>query len=267
MKKARRAGPAEQARELNLAAGGSEEVLAPHDQVDALVEVVDHHRELVGPVAVAIADQEIASLVGGHLLDRPQAKIAEGDGLALEANAARRLLRSIDRGLAAGSRVTKLAFERTGRGLDRLPRTGAGVDEARALDPGERVFVRLPAFALAHPGLIRPESEPLEILEDRLREFVPGSGAVVVFDAEEDAAAEGAGETPHRDGVRHVSQVQEPGGRGCEPRGEPSRRRLLEEGRGQRFTATPMTSNRAPKSRVPEPRKARAGNSLVKYVR
>ncbi len=34
-----------------------------------------------------------------------------------------------------------------------------------------------------------------------------------------------------------------------------------------RFTAIPCTSKRAPKRRVPDPRKARAGNSPVKKVR
>ncbi len=49
-----------------------DEIRAPDDERDALPGVVDGHGELVGPVAVAVADQEVAALDRGLLVRRPR---------------------------------------------------------------------------------------------------------------------------------------------------------------------------------------------------
>ena len=77
----------EQPAELELAAGRGEEVLAPDDQVDPLVEVVHHHRELVGPVAVAVAQEQVAALLGRDLAPLAEEQVVEDRLLALEAQA------------------------------------------------------------------------------------------------------------------------------------------------------------------------------------
>jgi hypothetical protein len=53
---------AEQAGELNLPAGRIEEILAAYDEVHLLQPVIDDDGELIGPVAVSIANEQIAAL-------------------------------------------------------------------------------------------------------------------------------------------------------------------------------------------------------------
>src|SRR3954469_8588136 len=67
MQKLRRLLAAEQARELHLAAGRRQQIVAADHQGDALHQVVDSRSELVAPVAVAIADQQVAALFGRSL--------------------------------------------------------------------------------------------------------------------------------------------------------------------------------------------------------
>ena len=55
--------PAQHAGELGLAAGRGEKVHAPDDEVHPLLEIVDGDGKLVGPVAVSVADDEIAALL------------------------------------------------------------------------------------------------------------------------------------------------------------------------------------------------------------
>ena len=53
---------ADQPGELNLAAGRIEQILAANDEVHVLQPVVDDDRELIRPVAMSIADEQIAAL-------------------------------------------------------------------------------------------------------------------------------------------------------------------------------------------------------------
>ena len=57
----RRRAP-EQAGEPELAAGGGEEILAADHEVDPLFPIVDGDGELIGPLAMAVAHEEIAAL-------------------------------------------------------------------------------------------------------------------------------------------------------------------------------------------------------------
>jgi len=58
----RRRGPAEQATQADLAAGRPEQVFSSYHQVHPVPQVVHHHRELVGPLAQPVAQEEIAAL-------------------------------------------------------------------------------------------------------------------------------------------------------------------------------------------------------------
>ena len=77
MKKGRRTLAAEQTAELDLAAGGIEQILTAYDEVHVLQPVVDDDGKLIRPVAVAIADEEIAALFRGALLLAPKPTIVE----------------------------------------------------------------------------------------------------------------------------------------------------------------------------------------------
>ena len=77
MQKSRRVGSSEQPRELDLPSRRVEQIFASHDEIDALVPVVDRRGELIGPVAFAIAREQIAALLGGTLLLRPEPEIHE----------------------------------------------------------------------------------------------------------------------------------------------------------------------------------------------
>ena len=52
----------EQSGELNLPAGRIEEILAAYDKVHVLQPVVHDDGELIGPVTLSIANEQIAAL-------------------------------------------------------------------------------------------------------------------------------------------------------------------------------------------------------------
>src|SRR4029079_18638742 len=87
MQKRWRLAAAEQTGELNLPAGGRKKVDAANHQRHALHVVVDGGRELVRPVALAVARKEIAALVRGPLLLGTEPQIDEALNRGLEPNA------------------------------------------------------------------------------------------------------------------------------------------------------------------------------------
>jgi hypothetical protein len=54
---------------------------------------------------------------------------------------------------------------------------------------------------------IRLEPEPRQVVEDASFEFGPATRAIVIFDAEQHIAAEGARDAPHPHRIHGVSQV------------------------------------------------------------
>jgi len=64
----RRLRAAQQSRQLNLTAGRCEQIDAADHQVHSLDVIVHGRGELIGPVAVAIAREQIAALLGRPLL-------------------------------------------------------------------------------------------------------------------------------------------------------------------------------------------------------
>src|ERR1051326_7109835 len=73
MQKRRRLRSSEKPREQYLSTRGLEQVFSTDDEVDALNPVVDRHGELIGPVAISIAHQQVAALRAGLLRLRTQA--------------------------------------------------------------------------------------------------------------------------------------------------------------------------------------------------
>ena len=250
--------------DLDLPPGREQEILATNDQVDALVEVVDRHRELVGPLPVSVPRECVPGLFGGVLFDSAEAEVVEGNHHRVKEDPTRLLLFPACPPIPAGAGVAKLPVRRTKSRLDRGSRTPAGIDEARGGKTAKGLFVFVLAIALTDDGELRREPQPLQIFEEGRFELGSAADSIVVLDAKEDPAPERVGHTEDGESAGHVSEVQEARGGGGKPGRETRRRRLAQQRQGQRFTAMPITSNLAPNRSVPEPRKARAGNSFVK---
>ena len=63
MKELGRRFSTEQPRQLDLPAGRREQIVAAHDQRDALPNVVDRGGELIGPKPVTVAHEEVSALL------------------------------------------------------------------------------------------------------------------------------------------------------------------------------------------------------------
>ena len=74
-----RRGKAKRALQQDLPRGRIEQVGAAHHVGDALRGVVDHHRELVGPVAVGTLEHEVADLFADVLAHAPLDRIVEAE--------------------------------------------------------------------------------------------------------------------------------------------------------------------------------------------
>src|SRR5439155_19225825 len=87
MQERRRLGASKKPRELNLASGRRQQIISAHHERDALLEIVDGRRELISPVALAIADEQIAALLVRPLLLQAMAQIDEAFDRSLESHA------------------------------------------------------------------------------------------------------------------------------------------------------------------------------------
>jgi hypothetical protein len=80
-------GASEHLPEAKLTSRGRREIFAADDVGDPLQQVIDGHRKLIGPVTVAIAQQEIAALTCGFLLDGAKEQVIEHLHTFADANA------------------------------------------------------------------------------------------------------------------------------------------------------------------------------------
>src|SRR5438105_1751265 len=85
----RRRGSAEKARELDLAPRRLKEIVAANDERHALCEIIHGGGELIRPLAVAIAGQQVAALLPRLLLERAVAQVDEPFDGRLEPHAQR----------------------------------------------------------------------------------------------------------------------------------------------------------------------------------
>ena len=165
-----------------------EQVAAPDDEVDPLAQVVDDDTEAIGPIALAVADGQVAR--GGHVArTRPDDPIHPGFLSAAERDPKDRPGQAADRTRArtAGSGPQPLGLLRPR--VERRPGAVAAVDEALGLERRQRVAVRRVIVRLAHRPEIRPEPEPLEVLEERRVVLGPAALPVVVLDPQQHPAA------------------------------------------------------------------------------
>ena len=66
---------AEQRCQQPLPSGGRSEILTPHDQVDAIVQVIHHDAELIGPLTEDISNRHVALVVLWLLHQRAQQQV------------------------------------------------------------------------------------------------------------------------------------------------------------------------------------------------
>src|SRR5258706_5970114 len=113
----RRLGAPEQPGELDLPAGGGQEIVAAHDERDALSVVVDRRRELIRPVAVAVPREQIAALLGRALLLQPVPQIDEPLHGRLEPDADADARRLGQPAIATGARIPEVRLAAPDPGL------------------------------------------------------------------------------------------------------------------------------------------------------
>ena len=85
VEESRRLAAAEEACEQDLSAGGAKEIVAANDCRNALGQVVDRRGELVAPVAPAVTNNEVPTLLIGTLLLGPPKEIVEAFDGRIEA--------------------------------------------------------------------------------------------------------------------------------------------------------------------------------------
>ena len=154
---------AEQALQVDLPRRRGEQVVAAHDDVDALGGVVDHDGEVVRRHAVVAAQHDVVGGAG----DRPgtdRRRTSTGSAAARRRSAGGRARRVSPRDLlgevTARLRVGADGTVRGRRGLEDLPsRAVALVDEACRAQRGDGVLVAVEALALADHGTVPVDAD------------------------------------------------------------------------------------------------------------
>jgi hypothetical protein len=123
MREARPTRDTEHLPQAELTSSGRQEILAANDVRHLLRCVVHRHRKLIGPVAVAIAQQQIAALPRRLLFDPTKKQIVERFDASVDADAESTACPCVQSTLATEA-VVALS-------LNVLPRTIARVDVMR----------------------------------------------------------------------------------------------------------------------------------------
>src|SRR5262245_2998066 len=113
-------------------------------------------------------------------------------------------------------------------GQDVAARTLARVDEAHPPEFFKRLLIKfrtiaLPTVAASRAkgigrGGIGIETQPVEIVEDRVLELGPASLAIVIFDPQQHAAAKRSRHPPHVERIHDVTEMQAAGRGGSKTR-------------------------------------------------
>ena len=217
----------EQSCEVDLPSGALEQVLAPDHDIDTVRHVIHHHRELVRPVAVAVAEQQVSALLRRLLHQMPKQEIIEWDHGWLHSKPTRRCFGEGYRAVSTCTGIWCLPILIVpGAFGDLASRALAGEHQALLLELSQRIFVTIGIVGLpirrraATQGrravVISFEAEPFEVVENGLLELRLAARSVVIFDADGYGSAERSRDAPDMDCIDHMSKVQVTGGRGCE---------------------------------------------------
>ena len=176
----RRFGASEQPGQGDLTARGFEQIFAPNDVRDAVIEIIDRRGELIRPVAFPIADEKIAALLRRPLLLWTAAQIDETFDRRIQSYAQAHARCVGESAIATCSCVAKLA--------NLAPGTRTRVNQSLRAQVLEGALVRVRSRALSNRWTVGGEPEPREVFENGI--FINFSTAlyVMIFDAEKNAA-------------------------------------------------------------------------------
>ena len=182
MREARTVEAAQHPPKAKLASRRRGEVFSANDVSDSLRHVIDRDRELIRPVSIAIAQQQIAALPRGRLLDGAKEQIVNPFHACIHPDA-KTPSRTIVEPTLATVAVVSLAG-------DVLSRALACVDVMRAPKPVERLAVHAVAIALTHQRVkatIRLEAKPLQVFENAGFVLRPAANPIVILHAQQHA--------------------------------------------------------------------------------
>ena len=219
--------PVERLINQNLLGGVGEVVGAANDVGDAHVEVVGHHAQVVGGLAVAAQQDKVFDLLVGHF-HPARHQVVEGGAAFLRHNEAQRVALAalqprrhffrrqppttpVVLGRAAGLlRLLATLLELLRRAKARIGVAGG----AQSLGQGVIAFE---ALRLEIRPLVPIQPQPAQAIEHRLDQLGAGAVGVSVFDAQDKDAALIAGEEPVEERRARAADVQEAGGRRRKP--------------------------------------------------
>ena len=170
------------------------EICAPYHQCDVLPQVIDGDRELIGPMTITVSRQQIAALLGWHLDNRAKKGVIEVFSVIakLHANPASRA--RVCSASPTASAVIAFAADVLARALTR-------VDVIEARKSSSACVVHAWRLALPEDGSspeVRLETEPGEILQKRGLVLGAAADAIMVLDAEQNAAHRAHEQYPRR---------------------------------------------------------------------
>src|SRR3954454_24998027 len=105
----RRPRAAEQARQRDLPTRGGQQVHSAYDEIDAVLHVIHRDCELIRPLSVSIARQQISALRGRPLHLRPQPAVVESLVALVEPDANPSISTGAEFSIPAMPRIAQLA--------------------------------------------------------------------------------------------------------------------------------------------------------------
>ena len=205
--------------DVDLARGVVHVVIATDHLGDAHVDVVDHHREVVGGKAIRTEDHEVVELFV-RPLDPPLHLVVEHDaarGGVLEADdpvrivAVRLVAITV---IAVVARLHAVGHRLVAHGLDLVLGLVGVVGLALAQQLVGHFAVTVHAQGLVVRALVMGQAQPAHAVENRLHGLVGGALAIGVLDAQDEFATAAAGLQPAIQRRAGTADVEVAGGTG-----------------------------------------------------
>ncbi len=225
----RRRRPSQKPRQSNLEFGRRGEIAPTNHQIDALMEVVNRHRELIRPVALPVPYYGIASSSrhAGDLRGQQQISCRVAGDRVCQPHAPGHAITERDGSIPARPWIPQgRRFVPRGLVEPYAARADAPVEQASMGQFTRRCFVDGGAIALAGLArprtkrvrriLVGPEAQPIQVGEELGFVLRPRSLSVVILDAQQDVRTVRAPESPDVDGADDVAQMEQARGSRCE---------------------------------------------------
>ena len=206
----------------DLARRRNQQVLAADDMGDALLGIVGHHRQLVGPEAVGAQKHEVADVAGEILAVAADNGVVENDiaiGYAQPPGRGFAVFRLPESRMGAAAAINKTVGTGACFLLPLAAAAVAGIDQAARLQIGQHHAVQRMAAALVGDFAVPFKTEGFKGAQN------VGGGAghlarrVEIFHAHQPTAAGGTGGGVGCGGGQQRADVQQAGGAGGETAG------------------------------------------------